>query len=218
MKRLTTDTPKNNLQNALNLFYIKDNETWVRGGGPGPEYEDVSLFAFTRQIVRDHAPDIDLPDDDDSLSNIMPEWLCDGPDTMEGIIALIYTAAWTYAELRHRLMQYEDTGLAPNTIEAIFGTFHESDRAKLEELRALLRAKHDGRLVVLPCKIGDEVWGIRNYRGKMHPQRGRVNDMFFTKDMRLMIVVKHICYGIWGEKVFSTREEAEAAIRGEETP
>ena len=149
MKRLTTDNPKNNLQNAFNLFYIKDNETWVRGGGPGPEYEDVSLFDFTRQIVRDHALDIDLPEDNDDLSNIMPEWLCDGADTIEGIVALIYTAAWTYAELRHRLMQYEDTGLAPDTIKAVFGTFHESDRAELEELRALLRAKHEGRLVEL---------------------------------------------------------------------
>lgn len=29
--RLTTDTPKNNLEMALNLFYAKDKEVWVRG-------------------------------------------------------------------------------------------------------------------------------------------------------------------------------------------
>ena len=33
MKRLTTNCPDNNLDAALNLFYIKDSETWVRGGG-----------------------------------------------------------------------------------------------------------------------------------------------------------------------------------------
>lgn len=30
MKRLTTNCPDNNLDAALNLFYIKDFETWVR--------------------------------------------------------------------------------------------------------------------------------------------------------------------------------------------
>ncbi len=31
--RLTTDTPKNNIEMALNLFYVKDKEVWVRGYG-----------------------------------------------------------------------------------------------------------------------------------------------------------------------------------------
>ena len=33
MKRLTTDTPKDNFEMALNLFYVKDKEVWVRGYG-----------------------------------------------------------------------------------------------------------------------------------------------------------------------------------------
>ena len=36
--RLTTDNPQNNVETALNLFYIKDGETYVRGGGPAPDY------------------------------------------------------------------------------------------------------------------------------------------------------------------------------------
>lgn len=67
--------------------------------------------------------------------------------------------------------------------------------------------------VQVPCKIGDTVFGIRNYRGKTHVQKGFVGEMFFTKDMKLMIVVKHICYGHWGEKVFATYEEAELALK-----
>ena len=84
MKRLTTDTPKDNLETALNLFYIKDHETWVRGYGPAPEYADVSLFDLTRDIVKTHIPDVELPEDDDDLSNMMPEWLMDGIDSAEG--------------------------------------------------------------------------------------------------------------------------------------
>ena len=103
MKRLTTDMPKDNLETALNLFYIKDHETWVRGYGPAPEYADVSLFDLTRDIVKTHIPDAELPADNDNLSNMMPEWLMDGIDSAEGIVALLYTAAWAYAELRHKL-------------------------------------------------------------------------------------------------------------------
>ena len=31
--RLTTDNPQNNVETALNLFYIKDGETYVRVAG-----------------------------------------------------------------------------------------------------------------------------------------------------------------------------------------
>ena len=152
MKRLTTDTPKDNLEAALNLFYIKDHETWVRGGGPGPEYADVSLFSFIRDVVKTHIPDVELPEDDDDLSNMMPEWLMDGIDSAEGIVALLYTAAWAYAELRHKLMRYEDTGLTP---EEIRNALDVNDiipeiNVTVDHIRDLLKAEQDGRLLELP--------------------------------------------------------------------
>ena len=67
--------------------------------------------------------------------------------------------------------------------------------------------------VVLPCKVGDPVWGIRNYKGINHPQQGKVDQMYYTNDMRLHIKIKHICIGEWGKKIFLTREEAEAALK-----
>lgn len=66
--------------------------------------------------------------------------------------------------------------------------------------------------VELPCKIGDTVWAIRCYRGVLVPQQGKVSEMLFTTDMKLCIVVKHICRGEWGKKVFATMEEANVAI------
>lgn len=68
-------------------------------------------------------------------------------------------------------------------------------------------------LVDIPCRIGDEVWGIRSYKGVAHPQRGFVNEIFFTNTMRLTISVKHICLGEWGEKIFATQAEAEEKAR-----
>lgn len=72
------------------------------------------------------------------------------------------------------------------------------------------------RMTYLPCKIGDQVWGIRNYRGRRTAQCGLVSEMYYTKDMALVVVVKHICRGLWGETIFNTQKEAEEAIRAKE--
>lgn len=76
--------------------------------------------------------------------------------------------------------------------------------------------KDKSRFVELPCKIGDTVWCIRNFHGHKHPQEGIVSEMLFTKEMKLLIRVKYVGCGHWGEKIFPTREAAEAAINKKE--
>ena len=66
--------------------------------------------------------------------------------------------------------------------------------------------------VEVPCRIGDQVWAIRSFKGVNHPQAGIVSEMLFTKDMKLHIVVKYVARGEWGKTVFATREEAQSAI------
>lgn len=73
--------------------------------------------------------------------------------------------------------------------------------------------KDKSRFVELPCKIGDVVWAIRYFHCRLIPQEGTVSEMFFTKEMKLLIRVKYVGCGHWGEKIFATREEAEAAIK-----
>ena len=68
--------------------------------------------------------------------------------------------------------------------------------------------------VELPCKIGDEVWGLKLYRNARIPKKGVVHQMYFGDDMQLCICVKKVCRGQWGRNIFATREEAEAAIGG----
>lgn len=68
-------------------------------------------------------------------------------------------------------------------------------------------------VIVPPCKIGQTMWAIRDYKGVKHPQEGIVSDMYFTKDMTLHIVVKHVARGEFGKNVFLTREDAEAKLR-----
>ena len=36
------------------------------------------------------------------------------------------------------------------------------------------------KAITLPCRIGDRVWAIRNYKGILHPQEGIVSDMYLS--------------------------------------
>lgn len=68
-------------------------------------------------------------------------------------------------------------------------------------------------VIVPPCKIGDTMWAIRDYKGIKQLQKGIVSEMYFTKDMSLHIAVKYAARGEFGETIFLTREEAEAKLR-----
>ena len=73
--------------------------------------------------------------------------------------------------LKSRLAAYEDTGLEPEEIERIvdaYGRGHtlrteSAERLeivreiKTDRLRELAKAEKDGRLEVLPCKVGDHI-------------------------------------------------------------
>lgn len=85
-----------------------------------------------------------------------------------------------------------------------------------DKLRGWQQADQYGRLVVLPCKIGDAVWTIKNFKGHERARMGYVSEMFFTKYMKLFIVVKNTGRGFWGEDVFSSEAEAVAALERRE--
>ena len=107
-KPVVSDDPQDNVSTALNLFYVKDGWTWVRGGGPAPDYADVSLCDYIRLIAKEHGLDM-AEGDDDAISMEMAELLFDGTSTIDGIVATLYTAAWAFAELREKLKGYEAT-------------------------------------------------------------------------------------------------------------
>ena len=216
MKRLTTNCPDNNLDAALNLFYIKDFETWVRGGGDGPDYPDIRLYDFIRKAAKILLPDLDFPMDDDGVDYAMGELLLDGPDEPTGLLALLYTAAWSYAELRGRLMQYEDTGLMPEEIdmdheaaETLRQLCRGYDLGRLEEL---VKADKEGRTVVLPCKVGDTLYRV--FAGEILEHK--VGNMRYLAiqgrwDIETYPFCSYVESSI-GKTIFLTREEAEKAL------
>ena len=225
MKRLTTNCPDNNLDAALNLFYVKDFETWVRGGGDGPDYPDIRLYDFIRKAAKILLPDLDFPMDDDGVDYAMGEFLLDGPDEPTGLLALLYTAAWSYAELRGRLMQYEDTGLEP-AMCANYKTFEDEAISKgvtFKRIVELMEADRAGRLVVLPVRpvltqsIGSMLYIIED--GEIVEDslcealvgmgsNGEINIFYTTLSDQISFEQADI-----GKTVFLTREAAEKARR-----
>lgn len=155
-KRLTTDDPQNNLQTALNLFYAKAGQAWVRGGGHEFAYEDVPLFTYIRSIIKHLAiaPQMFEEMDNETLAEVLTEWLFDGYETKEGLVATLYTTAWAFAELRARLKDYEDTGLDPNGVKDL--------RCKSRWIGAEdppQKGEYDWVLVQVKL-IPEDVWGI----------------------------------------------------------
>lgn len=212
--RLTTDTPKNNLEMALNLFYVKDKEVWVRGYGKNGA--DIRLFDLSRDLTRWNCPYVDLDISDDSFSMMMAEWLWEDVESFEHILAVLYQTAWVCAELREHLKQFEDSGCEPEEVlqkgkadEIALKLMRLADLESLcsyDHLRELAEADKDRRVVVLPCEVGTATYYIRypiaTYPDKNKPEIKR--GIFTLYDLDRL-----------GHSVFLTREEAEKAMKGE---
>lgn len=62
-----------------------------------------------------------------------------------------------------RLQDYEDSGLAPAEVHSMSGEWCAmmsvlNSIGSYDRLRELAEADKDGRVVILPCKVGDTVW------------------------------------------------------------
>lgn len=122
-----------------------------------------------------------------------------------------------------RLAAYEDTGLTPEEIKAPFtedtmiNLAAQALGVEPSRLRELAEADKDGRVVVMPCRQGDELWTYCNHQVK------RVYS-FTVSDVSTLngrTVLNTLGLGTIrpediSKTVFRTREEAERAIQGME--
>ena len=111
-----------------------------------------------------------------------------------------------YRRNREDLRAYEETGLTPEQCEnakAIIESAFSDDTSKAERIRELLKADKDGRVVVLPCKVGDTVWRIKR-TFEEYPDRSKP---YIEPSGFLLQDVFNI-----SKTVFLTREEAESAL------
>lgn len=123
-----------------------------------------------------------------------------------------------------RLAAYEDTGLEPEEIADFMKRWEQAveiggmlKKYGIDHIWDIIQAEQDGRLVVLPCKVGATVYGhskaevfeykvavisLATYNWYLRCQNH--NSDFWITDADI------------GKTVFLTREEAEAVLKGGE--
>lgn len=70
-----------------------------------------------------------------------------------------------------------------------------------------------GKKAGLPCKIGDRIYGLRRYGDQLLLKTGKVCDMYYDDEMRLVIHARHVCRGFWGRDVFGNEADALAELK-----
>lgn len=127
-------------------------------------------------------------------------------------------------ELLVRLAEYEDTGMAPGEIKSMQEEhFSGLEMAKLHsalmELKKYQEADKDGRIVVLPCKVGDRLYEVTGRKTisvyKIRAIRVELFGLFIEWDIVEGFVWQSpsgINDGEIGKTVFLTCEEAEKAL------
>lgn len=108
-KPLVTDNPEGNYQNLHNMTGIDANkEVYLRDlNGKG----DITLVEYCRKECKEQC-NVDIDEGAEEFAEYMD---CDCP------VSYFYHMAVGHAELRHRLRQYEDTGLSPSDLPNICG-------------------------------------------------------------------------------------------------
>lgn len=134
-----------------------------------------------------------------------------------------------------RLAAYEDTGLEPVEVKeqesAYFELMTRTYGSFCQKIGSWRQAEKDGRLAVLPCKVGDTVWtnfamSGWYFRGKDKPYSARVAFVGLNDSDKMGSGLINVVYGKHdhmmqfsfseiGKTVFLTREEAEAALKKE---
>ena len=132
-----------------------------------------------------------------------------------------YNGMCSQRQTWERLKEYEDTGFDPEEIADFMKRWEQTveiggmlKKYCIDHIRDLVHAEQDGRLVVLPCKVGDHVWAdgreaivvwFFGYKTERYLHAQFLDNAEYTD----------IPFYEIGKTVFLTREEAEAALAQE---
>ena len=132
-----------------------------------------------------------------------------------------YDTDCSQKQVRERLKAYEDTGLTPEEIKAPFTEDAMINPAAQElgveptRLRELAVADKDGRVVVLPCKVGDVVYGFHGEKTILPMVAKWIEtntDGWCIAVQYAPMAPRFYRFSDFGKTVFLTREEAEKAL------
>ena len=131
-------------------------------------------------------------------------------------ISCPYNGACSQRKVWERLKAYEDTHMMPSDVTSmrmdmaiIAALFNGVD---VDRMKELAEADKDGRLVVLPCKVGDTLFRV--FAGEILEHKVR-NMRYLAIQERWDIDTTPFCSYVEssiGKTIFLTREEAKAAL------
>ena len=137
----------------------------------------------------------------------------------------LYNGACSQRKVWERLKAYEDTGLEPAEVHSMHGEWSammsvlNSIGGGYTRLRELAEADKDGRLVVLPCKVGDTVYEVTSRKTISEYRVKAIRVELFCTFIEWDIVAGFVDKSIFGvpvnelgKTVFLTRDEAEKAL------
>ena len=113
-----------------------------------------------------------------------------------------------YVSAAHRLADYEDTGLTPGEVRSLWGEWNAmmsvlNSIGGYDRLRELAWADKKGRVVVLPCSVGDTAYRLQYIEETPGRYVVGVTEMKFSLEWVADV----------GKTIFATREEAELALK-----
>lgn len=117
------------------------------------------------------------------------------------------------ADFVDRLAAYEDAGLMPEEVHSLWAEWDAmmsvlNSTGGYDRLRELTEADKEGRVVVLPCKVGDTVYKVITIQAQKPVMlETRVKTLGQAADVSQLIGKKNKVINI-----FLTREQAEAAL------
>lgn len=116
---------------------------------------------------------------------------------------------YLYGDAADRLAAYEDTGYTPEEV-AQMGAALKMQALMVKEASAVWNAQREGRVIVLPCKVGDMAFYLH---GK-YIVGDTVERIIIDGIDNQVLVGAHKAYTFWdfGRNVFASRLEAEAAL------
>ena len=107
-----------------------------------------------------------------------------------------------------RLAAYEDSGLSPGEVASLWAEWDAmmsvlNSIGGYDRLKELAWADKEGRVVVLPCKVGDTAYRLQYIEETPGRYVVGVTEMKFSLEWVADV----------GKTIFATREEAEAALK-----
>lgn len=129
-----------------------------------------------------------------------------------------YDTDCSQKQVWERLKQYEDTGLSPEKVswmkEVVEAAF-DNDTSRIERAHNLHVADKEGRVIVLPCKVGNVVYGLHGERTILPMVAKWIEtnaDGWTVAAQYTPMAPKFYQFSDFGKTVFLTREEAEKAL------